>query len=89
MKNATKQRFPPGWNEKKVRDLIRYYDNQTEDEGAAEIETADEAPGETWMSVPTALVPAVAQLIEDHEHEFCNTRARNQRGTKAHSRRAR
>jgi hypothetical protein len=89
MKNATKQKFPPGWTEKKVRDLIRYYDDQTEDEGAAEIETADLAPGEIWMSVPTALVPAIAQLIEDHEQEFSNTRARNQRGTKARSKRTR
>jgi len=89
MKKLTKQKFPPGWNEKKVRDLIRYYDDQTEDEGAAEIETADLAPGETWMSVPTALVPAVAQLIEGHEQEFANTRSRNQRRTKARSKRAR
>lgn len=72
MKPVTRQKLPRGWNEKKVRDLIAYYDNQTEEEGAAEIETAPEAPGETWMSVPTVLVPAVARLIENHQHKKSN-----------------
>ena len=55
MKKAIQQEFPPGWNEKKVRELIAYYDNQTDEEGAAEIEAADAAPGETWMAVQSAL----------------------------------
>jgi len=69
MKHATKQKYPRGWNEKKVRDLIAYYDNQTEDEGAAEINSAPLAPGETWMSVPTDLIPAITQLIEERNHK--------------------
>lgn len=63
---TTKQRLPAGWTEKRIRDLIRHYDQQTDEEGAAEIETAAEAPGETWMSVPTKLVPTIARLIERH-----------------------
>jgi hypothetical protein len=66
MKQATRQQFPPGWNEKKVRAVIAHYDRQTEDEAAAEIETAPDAGGETWMSVPTELVGAVTRLIADH-----------------------
>jgi hypothetical protein len=76
MKPGTKQRLPSGWTEKKVRELIRHYDQQTEDEGAAEIEEAQEAPGETWMSVPSELVPAVAQLIERHRGRRTKARTR-------------
>jgi hypothetical protein len=84
VKPVTRQKLTRGWNEKKVRDLIAYYDNQTEEEGAAEIETAPEAPGETWISVPTALVPAVARLIENHQRKKSN-RASHRPTVKARS----
>ena len=29
-------RFPPGWDEARVRDLIEHYESQTEDEAVAE-----------------------------------------------------
>jgi hypothetical protein len=35
-KKPVKQRFPKGWNEKRVKAVIEYYDNQTDEEGAAE-----------------------------------------------------
>jgi hypothetical protein len=86
MKKATRQELPPGWNEKKVLAVIAHYDQQTEDEAAAEIDTAPEATGETWMSVPTELVGAVARLIEDHAKNGSRVRPRNHkrkaRGTK-------
>jgi hypothetical protein len=62
-----KQRFPPGWNEEKVREVIAHYDRLTDEERAAEIERAAEASGATLMAVPTALVPAVLKLIQRHE----------------------
>jgi len=62
----TRQQLPLAWSEKKVRELAAHYDNQSEDEGAAEIEATPEA-GETWISVPTELVPAIARLIEGYE----------------------
>ena len=65
MKRAIRQESPPGWNEKKVRAVIAHYDQQTEEEAAAEIETAPEAAGDTWMSVPAELVGVVSRLIED------------------------
>jgi hypothetical protein len=71
-----KQQFPPGWTEKKIRAVIAHYDQQTEDEAAAEIASAPEAPGETWMSVPTELVGAVTQLIKNHEHKGAAGRSR-------------
>ena len=80
MKQATRQKFPPGWNEKKVLAVIAHYDKQTEDEAAAEIDLAPEAPGETWMSVPTELVGAVTRLIRDHSRK--PSTARSEKRTK-------
>lgn len=58
-----KQRFPPGWDEKRVQEVIRHYDNQTEDEEFAYIEAALEAEDTTLMAVPTELVPQVRALL--------------------------
>ena len=53
------QKFPPGWDEARIRVVIEHYDSQDEDERAAEIEAAWEAEGMTLMSVPTELVPEI------------------------------
>jgi hypothetical protein len=63
IKRSRKQVFPRGWNEKRVRDVIAFYDSQTEDEELAEHEAAMSVEGQTMMIVPTALVPAIRQLI--------------------------
>ena len=39
---ASRQRFPPGWDEARVRKVLAHYENQTEDEAAAEDEAAYE-----------------------------------------------
>ncbi len=57
------KKFPPGWNEERVRNVIAHYENETEDEQFAEIEAAREADGVTIMAVPTELVPEVRALI--------------------------
>jgi hypothetical protein len=62
-----KQKFPPGWNEQKVRAVIKHYDQLTENELAREITVAPEVTRETLMSVPTELVPAVQELIVQHQ----------------------
>jgi len=35
-------RFPPGWDEEKVRRVLGYYERQTEEEAVAEDEAAYE-----------------------------------------------
>jgi hypothetical protein len=55
--------FPPGWDDKRVREVLEHYEHQTEDEQFAEIEDAHEAEGTTLMSVPTELVPEVRALL--------------------------
>jgi hypothetical protein len=57
------QKFPPGWDEERVRQVLAHYDSQTEDEQFAEIEAAREAQSVTMMAVPTELVPEVLALL--------------------------
>ncbi|MBI3822062.1 MAG: hypothetical protein HY289_05200 [Planctomycetes bacterium] len=63
MKKKQKQKYPPGWDEKRVRAVIDYYENQTDEEHLAEIEAAQRAENITMMAVPTELVPKVRALI--------------------------
>ena len=57
------QKFPPGWDEARIREVIEHYDSQDEDERAAEIEAAWEAEGMKLISVPTELVPEIRALL--------------------------
>ena len=59
----SKQNFPPGWDEARVREVLAHYEDQTEDEQFAEIEAAREAEGITLMAVPTELAPEVRALL--------------------------
>ncbi|MCY2986494.1 MAG: hypothetical protein NTY19_01290 [Planctomycetota bacterium] len=59
----TTQKFPPGWDEDRVREVLAHYESQTEDEQFAEIEAAREAEGTILMAVPTELAPEVRALI--------------------------
>ncbi|MBI2890393.1 MAG: hypothetical protein HYY13_06360 [Nitrospirae bacterium] len=56
-------KFPPGWDEDRVRRVLARYEEQTEDEAVAEDEAAFESRRQTFMQVPTDLVPAVRELI--------------------------
>ena len=59
----SKQNFPPGWDEERVRRVLAHYESQTEDEQFAEIEAAGEADDTTMMAVPNELAPEVRALI--------------------------
>ena len=63
MSKKKKQKYPAGWDEERVRKLAEHYDNQTEDEQAAEIEAALTEENHTVMVVPTELVPEIIKLI--------------------------
>ena len=63
----SKQQLPPGWTEKRVRQVIDHYENQTEEEAIAEDEAAYSDPDSTMMSVPNELVPALTQFILQYE----------------------
>jgi hypothetical protein len=60
------QRFPPGWDEERVKQLIAHYDSLTEEEQVAEDEAAvAEQKGQTVITVPETLLPAIRQLLAD------------------------
>lgn len=58
-----KQKFPPGWDAQRVKEVIAHYENQTEDEEHAEIEAALKDENTTLMDIPTALVSKVRALL--------------------------
>ena len=60
----SKNRFPPGWDEKRVNSVITHYESQSEAEAVAEDEAAMDG---TVMAVPTELVPEVRDLIAKHK----------------------
>jgi hypothetical protein len=59
-------KFPPGWDEARVRRVLAHYEEQTEDEAVAEDEAAFEDRTQTVMEIPTQLVPVVRELIAKH-----------------------
>jgi hypothetical protein len=63
VEEVKEQKFPPGWDEKRVKELIAHYENQDEDEEFADIEAALEAKDVTLMAIPTELVPKVRALL--------------------------
>jgi hypothetical protein len=56
-------KFPPGWDEQRVREVIDHYETQTEEEAVAEDEAAYEDTSQTIMEIPNVLVPKVRELI--------------------------
>jgi len=60
-------RFPPGWDEERVRRVLTHYEQQTEEEAVAEDEAAFEEATQTVMEVPKDLVPAIRELIAKHQ----------------------
>jgi hypothetical protein len=66
-RRRTNQKFPPGWNERKVRAVIKHYEALSDEQLAQEIESAPEVTDETLMSVPSELVGAVQKLIARHQ----------------------
>jgi hypothetical protein len=60
------ERFPSGWDRDRVQRVLDHYDAQTEDAALAEDEAAFESHRQTVMVVPSALVPAIRELIAKH-----------------------
>ena len=69
MKKKVETRFPLGWDEQRVREVIEHYESQSEEEAVAEDEAAFERAHETMMAIPHELVPAVRELISEYEDE--------------------
>jgi hypothetical protein len=63
----TQNIFPPGWDAERVRKVIDYYEQQTEEEIAAEIEATLEDQDYVLIEVPIELEPVVRELIAKHQ----------------------
>ena len=53
-------KFPPGWDEQRVRKVIAHYEAQTEDEAMLQDQS------QAVMEIPMELVPTVRELIAKH-----------------------
>ena len=62
-KKMRRKRFPPGWDEERVRRVLAHYEQQTEEEAVAENEAAFEDSTQTVIEVPIELLPAIRELI--------------------------
>jgi hypothetical protein len=56
-------RFPPGWDEERVRRVLERYETQTDEEAIAEDEAAFEATTHTAVEIPIELLPTVRELV--------------------------
>jgi hypothetical protein len=60
-------KYPVGWDAERVKRLIEYYEGLSEDEQVAEDEAgATESEGQTVVTVPEELLPAIRQLLANH-----------------------
>ena len=48
-------KFPPGWDEERVRSVLEHYEEQSEEEAVAEDEAAFEDRAQTVMAVPNEI----------------------------------
>lgn len=63
---SREQRFPPGWDEERVRLVLEHYEEQSEDEAVAEDEAAFEGKKQTVVEIPSDLLPEVRRLLAEH-----------------------
>ena len=63
-----KQRFPKGWDEKRVQQLIAELDARTDEEWIAADEAAAAQDNEqAVITVPTSLLPEIRRLLATHK----------------------
>ena len=60
----SKEQFPPGWDEARVKNVLKHYEQMDDDTMIAEDDAAAELKGQTLMVIPTEYVSAVRELIE-------------------------
>lgn len=64
----TEYKYPSGWNADRVQRLIDHYESMSDDELAAEDDAAaEDRPGQTVVTVPSELLPAIRQLLARHK----------------------
>lgn len=59
-------KFPAGWDDRRVKNLLGHYESQSEEDAIAEDTAAYESTTHTMMSVPIAMAPQVRAMIESY-----------------------
>ena len=59
-------KYPPGLDAKKVKEIIAHHESQDDDEIIAKDEAAF-GEGSTYVSVPKSLMPEIDALIAKHQ----------------------
>ena len=59
----SRNKYPSGWDEDRVRRVLDHYDSQSDDEAVAEDEASWDSTTATAMDVPVDLVQVVRDLI--------------------------
>jgi hypothetical protein len=60
----SKEQFPQGWDEARVKNVLKHYEQMDDDAMIADDDAAAELKGQTLMVIPTEYVSAVRELIE-------------------------
>ena len=68
-KKKQTNKYPPGWDEQRVKRVIHHYDHQSDEEAIAEDEARVKEDSATTMRVPRSLVARIRSLIARHERE--------------------
>jgi hypothetical protein len=63
LKSSKKNKFPKGWDEARVRRVIKHYESQSDEAAAAEHDARFDNEKHTLMQIPVKLVPAVRRLL--------------------------
>ncbi len=62
------QRFPPGWDEKRVQQLLAELDDRTDEEWiAADEASAEDGGDQAVVTIPIALLPEVRRLLASYK----------------------
>jgi len=62
----TTNKFPPGWDEDRVKKVLAHYEGQTEEEAVEEDEAVFGESKSTVIEVPKELLPVIRELIAKH-----------------------
>jgi hypothetical protein len=62
----SKNEFPLGWNENRIKGVLKHYESQSAEEAVAEDEAAYSDTKFTFVQVPVDLVSEVQNLINSH-----------------------
>lgn len=63
MKKKDPNRYPKGWNRKKVRQVAAYYDHQSDEQAIAEAEAAYRKRKSALIEVPLKLLPRLRRML--------------------------